>query len=195
MSDWGNGFYKQWIPFLYWGFLGVLLLQLLFSGVFFWQFSHQKLPLMEAVSKEGNKFQLVPHEDPSLIPSILLQWASKAAVAAYTFDFVRYPQQIEFAHKWFTDSGWNDYQASLKVLIQTISSRQLFVNSVVSAPPVIALTDETGWSVQLPFLVTYQSSDKMTRKNFLVKMKIVKVSTNLNPEGMGIAGFVMSASR
>jgi len=192
--DRDNAFYRQWTPLFYWVFLWLFVVLILFSGVFFWQLSHRKLPSMAAISPKGIRLWLVAHQDPSFTPEVLLQWASKAAVTAYTFDFVNYEKQSALAREWFTRSGWQDYQASLVTLLQTIASRQLFVNSVVSAPPVIALTDASGWSVQLPFLVTYQSSDKMTRKNFLVKMSIVKVPTSINPTGMGVSGFVMTGA-
>jgi hypothetical protein len=59
---------------------------------------------------------------------------------------------------------------------------------------VFANSDESGWEIQLPFLVTYQSSEKMVRKSFLVRMKIVKVPTYLNSAGIGVDGFIMAAA-
>lgn len=170
------------------GFQIVLIL------VMFWQVSHRSLPVFLAVTPGGEERILESHEHPSTIPLVLLRWAGMAAVSAYTFDFVNYSRQTEQAHTWFTEKGWRDYQASVKDLIQTITARQLFVSSVVSAPPVIAKTDDSGWEIQLPFLVTYQSSDNRTRQAFLVRMKVVRVPADLNASGLGVDEFIMASA-
>lgn len=170
-------------------------LQIVLVVILMWQVMHPYVPPYQAISPKGDKLPLVAHTDPSMLPGVLLRWAGLAAVAAYTFDFVSYRQQTEQARQWFTPSGWQDYQRSLTELLKTITQRQLFVNSVVSAPPVIARTDESGWDIQLPFMVTYQSSENSSQKPFLIKMRIVRVPTSQNPSGLGVAEFVMASSK
>jgi intracellular multiplication protein IcmL len=50
---------------------------------------------------------------------------------------------------------------------------------------------EYAWRIQIPFLVTYQSMNITTKRNFYVLISIVRVPTNVNPQGIGIDQFVM----
>lgn len=164
--------------------------------VVLYQVSHRPLPIFSAVAPNGHKMQLPAFNEPNFLPSTLLTWASKAAVAAYTFDFVNYNKQIALARPYFTEAGWGDYQASVQRLIQDIAQKQLFVNGVVSGPPIISNQGDLPgrgyvWRVQMPFLVTYQSAEATSQQSFLVLMTIVKVPTNVDPTGIGIDQFVM----
>ncbi len=176
----------------------VIAVLVLIGMVFFvlYQIFHRPLPVFAARSQNGLAMQLTAHTDPNLLSTTLTTWAGKAAVAAYTFDFVNYQKQIALARPYFTAAGWNDYQASIASLIQTITQNQLFVNGVVSAAPVISNQGELPgrgytWRVQIPFLVTYQSANELSRRSFTVVITIVRVPTYLNPAGIGIDQFVM----
>lgn len=177
--------------------LGGIFLLLIFAGVAMYQVIHRPLPLFTAVAADHKQMQLTAFDQPNLLPETLLRWASKAAVAAYTFDFVNYEKQAELARPYFTSDGWNDYQNSLGGLIETIKQNQLFVNSVVAGPPVISNQGDLpgrgySWRVQIPFLVTYQSAGVSTRRDFTVVLTIVKVPTDVNPMGIGIDQFFMA---
>ncbi len=173
-----------------------IVLVLILVGVVLYQVFHRPLPVFFAVTPNKQQMDLVPSYEPSRSSSTLTTWASKAAVAAYTFDFVNYQKEIALAHPYFTDKGWNDYQASIVKLIQTITENQLFVNGIVAGAPVISNQGELPgrgytWRIQIPFLVTYQSAGQTSRANYTVVMTIVKVSTSINPAGIGIDQFVM----
>lgn len=174
----------------------VILLGLV--AVVAYQMTHRPLPVFSALTPDKKRMYLTPSYDPNLLPGTLITWASKAAVAAYTFDFVNYNKQINAVRPYFTEAGWNDYQASVSALIQTITQNQLFVNGVVSGPPVISNQGPLPgrgyvWRIQMPFLVTYQSAGQMTRANFTVSVTIVRVPTTVNPAGIGIDQFVMTS--
>jgi intracellular multiplication protein IcmL len=67
---------------------------------------------------------------------------------------------------------------------------------VVSDTPVISNQGEIPgkgyvWRIQMPFLVTYQSSEGTSKKSYMVSVTIVKVPTWKNPAGIGIDQFVM----
>src|SRR5690606_23717340 len=100
---------------------------------------------------------------PNLLPETIIRWASKAAVLAYTFDFVNYNEQVNAVRPYFTNAGWNDYQRSVSSLINTVVQNQIFVYGIISGTPVISnegVLPNKGyvWRVQIPFLVTYQSN-------------------------------------
>jgi intracellular multiplication protein IcmL len=162
-----------------------------------YQVLHKPLPEFSAIKPTGERMQLNAYHEPNTLPGTILTWASKAAVAAYTFDFAGYESQTALAKPYFTPAGWQAYQAGIKNVIRRITKQKLFVNGVVSAPPVISNQGELpghgySWRVQIPFLVTYQSSQESKTENYYVSMTIVKVPTTINPQGIGIEQFDMS---
>lgn len=191
-----NSFYRIYYQSIIVAIVAAIFLMLAMVILILYQIYTRPLPSFTAIAPSGRTMELKSFDQPNLLPSTILKWASKAAVAAYTFDFVNYNKQIASARPYFTPSGWNDYQASLYKLLQDIAQKQLFVNSVVSGTPVISnqgILPGTGyvWRVQLPFLVTYQSSERISRRRFYVTMTIVKVSTREDPTGIGIDEFIM----
>ncbi len=188
--------YINYYPYFMYLLLAAIVLILLLLGLVLYQLKHRPLPQFNAVAPDGRQMALISANQPNLLSSTLIQWASKAAVAAYTFDFVNYNKQAELVRPYFTDAGWNDYVNSIGGLIQTIKQNQLLVNGVVSGAPVISNQGEIlgqgyVWRVQLPFLVTYQSSDGISKKSYTVTITIEKVPTWKNPAGIGIDQFVM----
>ena len=174
-----------------------MVLLFVLASLVVYQIFHRPLPPFTAVSPANQRMELTASHEPNLVSSTLVSWASKAAVTAYTFDFVNYNQQIARVRPYFTDAGWRDYQASIAKLIQTIIKNQLFVNGVVAGAPVISNQGELPgrgytWRVQIPFLVTYQSAGQTSRSSYTVIITIVRVPTTVNPAGIGIDQFVMS---
>lgn len=189
-------FYRKYYHKILFALIGLLFLSIIIVSMVLYQVLHRPLPNFNAMTNAGQTMVLEPSEIPNLLPATLLRWASKAAVAAYTFDFVNYQKQASYVRSYFTDSGWSDYQGSISGLIASIRQRQLFVNGVVSGPPIIASQGNYFgrgyvWHVQIPFLVTYQSSEETSQSRYLVLMTIVRVSTLINPTGIGIDQFVM----
>src|SRR5579872_2118197 len=147
-----------------------IILVLVLVTVVLYQVFHRPLPFFSAIAANKQRMELTASYEPNLLPNTLLTWASKAAVAAYTFDFAHYDEQIRHARPYFTDAGWNGYLASTSQLIQSIIQKQLTVNGVVVGSPVISnqgMLPGRGytWRIQIPFLVTYQISDKISRAN------------------------------
>ncbi|EKD72304.1 MAG: hypothetical protein ACD_45C00708G0004 [uncultured bacterium] len=191
-----NDFYRDRYQSIIIALLIALAILLALVIVVLYQVFHRPLPQFFAVSSNNQQIQLTASDQPNLLSSTLIRWASKAAVAAYTFDFVNYNKQIDAARPYFTEAGWGDYQASIYGLIQTIAQNQLFVNGVVSGAPIISNQGDLPgrgfvWRIQMPFLVTYQSAEQTSRKGFTVIITIVKVPTTVNPAGIGIDQFVM----
>lgn len=190
-------FYREHYGHVLMALLGLLLFMLIAAGSLLYQTSHRPLPLYIAQQADGQKMQLTPFTEPNLLSDTLIRWSAKAATLAYTFDFVNYNKQINAVRPYFTDAGWNDYVASVSKLIQTIVKNQLFVNGVVSGAPVISNEGEISgkgyvWRVQIPFLVTYQTAETQTKRKFVVVITLVRVPTNINPQGIGIDQFVMA---
>lgn len=198
-KDSGAGDYEWYIKyyhFFIFSLIAAIFLILLLLLLVLYQIHHRPLPQFSAVAPDGREMMLASSSEPNLLSSTLIQWASKAAVAAYTFDFVNYNKQAALARPYFTEAGWTHYISSMGDLIQTIKQNQLLVNGVVTGAPVISnqgVLPGQGyvWRVQMPFLVTYQSSEGISKKAFTVIITIVRVPTWKNPAGIGIDQFVM----
>lgn len=191
-----SNFYRDYYQTLIIVLIVAIFLMLGMVGVVLYQIFHRPLPQFIAIAQDGKKLELTSFNEPNLLPSTLLKWASKAAVASYTFDFVNYAAQVLNARPYYTLAGWGEYRGSVIGLLNDIASKQLFVNGVVAGPPIISNQGELpgrgyAWRIQLPFLVTYQSSENTSKKNYLVVETIVKVPTNIDPTGIGIDQFVM----
>lgn len=188
--------YINYYHFFIFSLIAAIFLILLLLLLVLYQIHHRPLPLFSAVALNRQEMVLTSSNEPNLLSNTLIQWASKAAVAAYTFDFVNYNKQAALARPYFTDAGWTYYISSIDGLIQTIRRNQLLVNGVVTGAPVISnqgVLPGQGyvWRVQMPFLVTYQSSEGTSKKSFTVIVTIVRVPTWKNPAAIGIDQFVM----
>lgn len=193
----GNSFYCDHYHQLFWVLMVLIILTIVGGGVVYYQAMHRPLPVFTATEPKGQTMSLTPYDEPNLLPDTILQWASKAATVAYTFDFVNYNKQLALARPYFTTAGWQDYLRSVVSLINTIIQNMLFVNGVVSGTPVIANQGPLPgkgytWRVQIPFLVTYQSANTSYQRTFYVVLTIVRVPTEINPQGIGIEQFVMT---
>jgi intracellular multiplication protein IcmL len=176
--------------------IGVVFLGLIIVSILLYQTFHRPLPTYTAITSQGKKMVLTAENEPNLLPNTLITWASKAAVAAYTFNFVNYNKELSHAKSYFTEAGWEGYIAKIGPTIETVQQNQLFVSGVVVGAPVISNQGDLPgrgyvWRIQLPFLVTYQSAEKVSREYYTVIVTIVKVPTWINPTGIGIDQFVM----
>lgn len=190
------GFQAHYYHYFLIAIIVLCILCMCVSAVLYYQIWHRPIPLFYAVNPEQKRFELIPYEEPNFLPDTLIRWASKAVVASYTYDIANYKAQMENARQYFTQAGWESYSATAEKLIQDIRRKQISVNGVVSGTPVISnqgpMKDmEYAWVVQLPFLVTYQTSNSIVDRNFIVVLTIVKVPTSVDPRGMGIQEFVM----
>ncbi len=161
-----------------------------------YQVMHRPDPVFYERMPSGKINVLAPYDDPNYLPQTVLNWAMKAAVASYTFNFANYNESIQAARPYFTAGGWQAYQGAIGNVINRVVKAQLIVQGVVAGVPVISNQGDLpshgySWNVQIPFLVTYLSAGESKSKNYYVIMLIVKVPTTINPEGLGIDSFQM----
>jgi intracellular multiplication protein IcmL len=181
---------------LIYGLILSLLVLLVVGVLVILQVIHRPDPKFYEKRANGKVIELSPYDQPNYLPQTILNWASKAAVAGYTFNFANYNTTIPQARPYFTDGGWAAYQSAISTVVARVSKAQLIVQGVVSGTPVIANQGELpghgySWNVQIPFLVTYLSAGESKSKNYYVILLVVKVPTTVNPQGLGIDSFSM----
>jgi len=190
-----NTFYRRTYSSLMMAVIISMIVVIVMVAVLFYQILHRPLPQFTAQAPDNNKMTLTAFDEPNFLPATLLKWAKKAVVAAYTFDFVNYNQQILLAAPYFTEAGWKSYKDAVAGILQDIAQKKLFVNGVVSGAPVISnegyLSSGYTWRIQLPFLVTYQAGEGNSQQNYTVIITVIKIPTNIEPMGIGIDQIVM----
>jgi hypothetical protein len=190
-----NSFYRNNYHYFFYVMIAIFILLLLVVGQVQYQVANRPKPEFFAKQADGKSKSLRSFNDPNLLPETIIRFASKAAVLAYSFDFVNYNDQLPLARPFFTEAGWSGFKTSINYLVNSVIKNKLFVSGVVSGAPVIASQGplpgvEYAWQVQIPFLVTYQNDSSVTQRNYIAAITVVRVPTSVNPQGIGIDQFV-----
>ena len=163
-----------------------------------WLVTHRPQPKYFAATQSGRMLEVVPLNRPTLSSKALLDWAGMVATGAYTYSFINYRTKIQELESSFTTTGWKNFSTALTNSdnISAVEQRKLMVSAVVSGAPVIAheglLNGRYAWRVQIPLVVTYQSSSQRFDESHIVTMVIIRISTLQNESGIGIEQFVVS---
>lgn len=160
-------------------------------------FTHPPEPRYFATSINGRITPLFELDKPNQSDSAVLQWANQAAIAAFTYNFVNYREELQASSGFFTSAGWSQFLDALQQSnnLDAVKAKKLVVSAVATRAPVIlqkgVLNGQYSWRVQMPILVTYQSASEFSQTNNVVTMLITRVSTLNSPRGIGIAQFVV----
>lgn len=165
---------------------------------FIYQPKAQQFATFSSTDGSTRLIEMIPLKEPNLSTQPLLQWATEAATSCYNFDFNRMETQIENLKPYFTSQGYQHYIEALQAenTLVDVKEKLLIVSAVPLKAPVIlretvaTSIDSYAWQVQLPLLVTYQSSSELKKSEITVTMLIVRVDTLESPKGIGIAQFL-----
>jgi intracellular multiplication protein IcmL len=191
-----NAFYRDSYQRVLSALLIVLFVSIVLVFIIFFQLTHRPIPQYFAISSDGKLVKLQPLSEPAISNSVLLQWAVDAATATYSYDFVNYRSSLQNVQNRFTPDGWSSFESALKGtrILETVVSKKLIVSAVATGAPVIEeqgmLDRSYAWKVNLPLLVTYQSSTELTRQPLVVTMIISRVPIVNYPDGIAIVSFV-----
>lgn len=153
-----------------------------------------------ATSINGRITPLIPLDMPNQSDSAVIQWATQAAIASYTYNFVNYQNELKAASRYYTRNGWSQFLAALKESqsLEIVKSKKLIVSAVAAKAPVILQKGLLGgryqWRIQVPVLVSYQSASENLRQTQVVSMLVKRISTLETPRGIGISQFIVRRS-
>lgn len=196
-----NNFYRDNYRRVVTALLALLGINFILVLVIFYLIANEPTPQYFATNTEGKITPLYPLSEPMMAPTELLQWASRAAVTAYTYNFVDYRNALQNAQNDFTPDGWTYFESALKESrqLEMVIAKKLVVSAVATAAPTIIeqgpINGRYAWKVQMPLLVTYQSASEQTQQPVIVTMVISRVPTVNMPRGIAIASFVSSTGR
>ncbi|MDR1057203.1 MAG: type IVB secretion system apparatus protein IcmL/DotI [Coxiellaceae bacterium] len=193
-----NNFYRDNYRRLVGVLLVLLVIIVVLVGTILYQLVNRPEPRYFATTVDGRIMPLYPLSEPVLSPGELLQWAHRAAVAAYTYNFVNYRDAMQELQNQFTPDGWRYYEDALRVSrnLEMVIAKKLVVSAVATGTPVIldqaVINGRYSWKVQIPLLVNYQSPNEQTQRPVVVMMIISRVPTVDMPKGIAIVSFVAS---
>lgn len=190
-----NAFYRDNYHYFLYGLSVVLVLVLIAVFVTYHLLNTRPLPVFYAKQADGKTMRLTSTTEPNLLPSTIIRFASKAAVGAYTFRFNSAMEQISQVRPFFTKTGWDAFQLSAQSLVKYVVENRLMVSGVVVGTPVISNQGELPglgyvWRIQIPFLVSFQTENRVSKRRYMISISIVRVPTSINPQGIGIEQFV-----
>lgn len=182
-----------------------LALLLLIGFLIFWGFyerTHQPKPQYFATTYDGKLIPLIPLNQPNLEDNAVLQWATEAAVASYTFNFVNYRKALQDVRIYFTQSGYQYFLKALKDSnnLDAVQNKKLVVSAAPTGAPTIlqkriyddgSVAGVYGWTVQIPMAVSFSSANEEFRQDIVLDMLITRMSTLESPKGIGIASYVV----
>lgn len=193
-----NNFYKDGQRKIMTALMISMAVNFILALLWVYLLTHPPAPKYFATSINGRITPLFPLNEPNQSDSAVLQWANQAAIAAFTYNFVNYRDELQAASGFFTPDGWNQFLGALAQSnnIDAVKAKKLVVSAVATRAPIILqkglLTGIYSWRVQMPILVTYQSASEFTQQNNVVTMLITRVSTLNSPRGIGISQFVVA---
>ena len=192
-----NQFYKDSQRKVILALLISLLVNIVLGSLLVYMITHPPTPRYFATSINGRITPLFPLNEPNQSDSAVLQWANQAAIAAFTYNFVNYRDELQASSGFFTAEGWDQFLSALQQSnnLEAVKAKKLIVSAVATRAPIIlqkgVLNGRYSWRVQMPILVTYQSASEFTQQNNVVTMLITRVSTLNSPRGIGISQFVV----
>lgn len=192
-----NRFYKDSQRKVILALLISLLINSILAIMLVYIINNPPAPKYFATSINGRITPLFPLNEPNQSDSAVLQWANQAAIAAFTYNFVNYRDELQASSGFFTAEGWDQFLSALQQSnnLDAVKAKKLIVSAVATRAPIILqkglLNGRYSWRVQMPILVTYQSASEFTQQNNVVTMLINRVSTLNSPRGIGISQFIV----
>jgi intracellular multiplication protein IcmL len=192
-----NQFYKDSQRKVILALLVAIVVNIVLASMLVYILTHPPAPKYFATSINGRITPLFPLDEPNQSDSAVLQWANQAAIAAFTYNFVNYRDELQASSGFFTADGWDQFLNALQQSnnLDAVKAKKLIVSAVATRAPIIlqkgVLNGNYSWRVQMPILVTYQSASEFTQQNNVVTMLITRVSTLNSPRGIGISQFVV----
>ncbi|HHM0577190.1 TPA: type IVB secretion system apparatus protein IcmL/DotI, partial [Legionella pneumophila] len=178
-----NKFYKDSQRKVILALLIAIVVNVVLASLVVYMITHPPAPKYFATSINGRITPLFPLDEPNQSDSAVLQWANQAAIAAFTYNFVNYRDELQASSGFFTAEGWDQFLGALEQSnnLDAVKAKKLVVSAVATRAPIIlqkgVLNGRYSWRVQMPILVTYQSASEFTQQNNVVTMLITRVST------------------
>lgn len=156
-----------------------------------------QLPSETPSPKSPDQTQANQTQSNAIPDTTIVDFAQKAAVATFTYNYQTYQQDITAMQNYFTKAGWDSFNKALSASnnLNVVQKEKLTVSAQVAGTAEIKQHQQTAtgqnWQVQIPVTVTYKNDkNQQVQQNLDVKLSITTVSTDENSNGFGIEQFV-----
>lgn len=108
----------------------------------------------------------IPAGTKTIDSNVVKEWAQKAAVQSFDFDFNSVDQQLSSLQACYTPQGWKGFNEAMDKSgnIKTIKDKQLKVTSQLDGETNFAQMKDNQWKVSMPIQVLYQNDkEKLTQ--------------------------------
>jgi intracellular multiplication protein IcmL len=157
-------------------------------------------PIYFATTASGEILELTPITERSVTDEQLVRWAAEAIEASYNYNFVNYRQVFQNARPYYTAKGHNEFLDAIKqsLNLNRVKQEKLLFASIISD---VSIEDQgqlaSGtyyWDVKIPMKVGLLGGVKTKYEgyNWVVKIKILRMSPLQNTSGLGIAQTVVT---
>lgn len=170
------------------------------GGGYYYMVTHPPTPIYFATTIGGQILPVYPLNQPNMSDDEVLQWAQKAAMGAFTYNYSNYRQEFQAGSDFFSPWGWTQFLEAIKDSnnLDAVKAKKL----VVSAQLISSKSNEIrksgvikghyAWRVKIPLLVTYQSTEEFSQQRTMVTLLVTRQSNLNSPSGLGIEQFVVA---
>ncbi|MEC7031007.1 MAG: type IVB secretion system apparatus protein IcmL/DotI [Pseudomonadota bacterium] len=151
-----------------------------------------------ATTSDGRIIPILPLDQPGKRDAEIIDWATKAAIKTYTYDFVNYRDALQQVSQSFTGNGWTNFQRAMQDsgMLKTVIAQQLVMTAEPTMAAVISdkgvsRTGRYTWKIEIPMLLKLKGPKSMTVP-VRVSMLLQRVSLVNNPDGIAIVNYVVS---
>jgi intracellular multiplication protein IcmL len=174
----------------------IVLSQLALCGLCYFEYAIRSSGQFYGKLPNGKVFEIPSLKRPNLSSRALLSWATLAATASYTLDFVNYKDSLEKLKAYFTPDGYDNFLNALTITntLRDIIDKKLVLSAVAIGPAIILGEDEVRgnhlWKVEIPITVSYLSASEELKRDKLVTLIITEVPTTGTSKGIGIGQYI-----
>ena len=151
-----------------------------------------------ATSSDGRIIPVLELDQPGKKDAEVIDWATRSAIKAYSYDFVNYRETLQQVSQSFTGAGWTNFQRAMSSsgMLKTVVAQRMVMSAEPTAPAVITDKAVRGgrytWKVEIPMVLRLQGAKSPGPQPIRVNMLIQRVSLINNPDGIAIVNYVVS---
>lgn len=175
-----------------------LILNIVLSMAASWLFLNRPQPIYYATSTDGKLIRMIPLNEPFVKNEQVLAFATQAAIASTSFDFLNYEANLAESKKFFTNNGFDSFLGALNSSgnLARVKERDLVAKGIITGVPTIIKQGQLGrrytWRVEVPMTILYESASDKFRQNVLLSMLVSRVSTADTAAGIQVSRYSLT---
>lgn len=153
-----------------------------------------------AARPDGKKMAMASMLVPNLTDQAVLSWSAKSITGLMTFGFGDVDKRIFSQKQKFTPKGWSGFVQGFldQGVWEAFKSNQLVLTTAPADAPILVrkgpdVDGEYKWVVEMPIIMKYSTNSlKSTTTRVIVRLVLMRVPLDQNPDGIGIESWIVS---